>query len=154
MSSESGDVFRVSSCDSEYMRECNNRFIKNCSYPVLEMYVISWNITTRRLHSSSMHTTRLLTVSPSMHCTGGVPGSRGSAWSLGVPALEGRGVGWWWYPSMHWGRPPCEQNSWQTLLKILPCPKLRLWAVNTSSKLIAIKTYFNWWKDTTGIGYF
>ena len=27
-------------------------------------------------------------------------------------------------------RPPCEQNSWHTLVKILPCPKLRLRAVN------------------------
>ena len=26
------------------------------------------------------------------------------------------------YPSMHWGRPlPCGQNSWHTLVKILPC---------------------------------
>ena len=28
------------------------------------------------------------------------------------------------------GTPPRGQNSWHTLLKILPCPKLRLWAVN------------------------
>ena len=49
--------------------------------------------------TSRMRTSRLLTVSPSMHCAGG-----GSA-------LEGvcsrgcllRGMG---YPSMHWGRPP------------------------------------------------
>ena len=26
------------------------------------------------------------------------------------------------YPSMQWGNPPCGQNSWHTLLKILPCP--------------------------------
>ena len=45
---------------------------------------------------------------------GGVPAPR-----RGVPAPGG------WYPSMHWGSPPpCEQNSWHTLLKILPCPKL------------------------------
>ena len=25
-----------------------------------------------------------------------------------------------------WDTPPCEQNSWQTPMKILPCPKLRL----------------------------
>ena len=58
------------------------------------------------------------------------------ACSRGVPApvlweclVRGGGV---WYPSMHWGRtplPPCEQNSWHTLVKILPCPKLRLRAV-------------------------
>ena len=27
--------------------------------------------------------------------------------------------------------PPCGQNDWHTLLKILPCPKLRLRAVKT-----------------------
>ena len=36
-------------------------------------------------------------------------------------------------PSRHtppWSRhPPCEQNSWHTPMKILPCPKLRLRAV-------------------------
>ena len=25
--------------------------------------------------------------------------------------------------------PPCEQNSWHMLMKILPCPKLHLWVV-------------------------
>ena len=44
-----------------------------------------------------MHTARLLTVSASMHCTGGCL----------LPGV--------WYPSMHWGRPPpsCEQNDRQ-----------------------------------------
>ena len=42
-----------------------------------------------RLHSSRMHTARLLTVSPSMHCVGGVcfrgvSGSRGSGLSLAL----------------------------------------------------------------------
>ena len=41
-------------------------------------------------------------------------------------------------PAMHVGIPPLpsprEQNSWQMLLKILPCPKLRLWAVITRNK--------------------
>ena len=75
-----------------------------------------------------MHTARLLTVSPSMHCTGG-------ACSWGVPALAGVvSAPGGWYPSMHWGRPPCEQNSWHTLLKILPCPKLRLRAVKISRR--------------------
>ena len=31
--------------------------------------------------------------------------------------------------------PPCGQNSWHTLLKILPCPKLRLRAVIKHSKI-------------------
>ena len=63
-----------------------------------------------RLHSSRMRTARLLSVSPYMHCAGG-------GLLRGVPA-SGHGG----YPSMQWGRPPCEQNSWHTLLKILPCP--------------------------------
>ena len=78
-----------------------------------------------RLHSSRMHIARLLTVSPSMHCTGGGVCSVGGAWSWGV-CSSGEVV------SQHALRqtpPHCEQNSWHTLLKILPCPKLRLRAV-------------------------
>ena len=52
----------------------------------------------------------------------GVPGP-GSVCSEGV-----------WHPSMHRGRPPCEPNSWHTLLKTLPCPKLRLRAVKSRSR--------------------
>ena len=81
-----------------------------------------------RLHSSRMHTARSLTVSPSMHCAGGVC-SQGGAWSGGC--LVGGGV-----PRLGGGiaacteaDPPCGQNSWHALLKILPCPKLRLRAV-------------------------
>ena len=64
-----------------------------------------------------MHTARLLTVSPSLYCSGG-----GSACSRGVSAPGGWllvGVCWgWWYSSMHWGRPPsCGQNSWHMLPK-------------------------------------
>ena len=89
-----------------------------------------------------MHTARSLAVSPSMHFTGGVcsVGEGGGAWSLGVCSLEGawsqggllRGV-----PCLAGGIPACTEetpscghNSWHTLLKILPCPKLRLRAVN------------------------
>ena len=69
-----------------------------------------------RLHSSRMHTTHLLPVSPSMHCAGrsgpggdGVSGPGGCVWSQGGPASgPGEGVV---YPSMQWGRPPCGQNS-------------------------------------------
>ena len=48
-----------------------------------------------------------------------------------VPGPEG-GLLWgvgreWEYPSVQCGRPPCGQNSWHTLLKILPCPKLHCW---------------------------
>ena len=51
-----------------------------------------------RLHSTRMHSAQLLTVSPSMHCAGGVSAPGGCMF--------------WWggcsggYPSMHWGRPP------------------------------------------------
>ena len=126
------------------------------------------NILQTRLHSSRMHTARMLTVYPSMLCTGGVylvpgvsalggsapvgsapggmcvPGPGGSApggvCSGGVSAPGGvpgpRGVS---VPSggcllLEGGvpaqaLPPCEQNSWHMPMKILPCPKVRLWAV-------------------------
>ena len=32
-------------------------------------------------------------------------------------------------PEMPRAYPPCEQNYWHTLVKILPCPKLCLWVV-------------------------
>ena len=48
-----------------------------------------------------MHTAHLLTVSPSMHSAGGVPG-QGGCLLWGVPG-QGGGV---WYPSMHWGKSP------------------------------------------------
>ena len=38
--------------------------------------------------------------------------------------------------------PPCEQNSWHTLLKILPCPKLHLQAVNITFFLGRLKIFF------------
>ena len=127
-----------------------------------------------RMDSSRMHTTRLLPVSPSMHCSkgvylpgkgegictcpevylpggctcpgrgvylpvvvylprgylprevpvqGGVPShggvpSQGGTCTGGVPVQGGVTCP---------GTPPpptCEQNSWDTLLKILPCPNL------------------------------
>ena len=62
-----------------------------------------------RLHSSRMHTARSLTVSPG-------PG-RGE----GVSQHALRQT-----PSARRPPLPCGQNSWHTLLKILPCPKLCL----------------------------
>ena len=47
-------------------------------------------------------------------------------------------------PAMHAGiPPPCEQNSWHTLVKILPCPKLHLRAVINQSirKIIVFGTF-------------
>ena len=67
-----------------------------------------------RLHSSRMHTARVLTVSPSMLCDGGVsapggdwsrgPGSAGGAWSWGAWS-QGGGI-----PACTEADPPCEQN--------------------------------------------
>ena len=100
-----------------------------------------------RLHSSRMRTARLLTISPSMQCSGGclLQGgdcSQGGAcsqgclllggvcpWGMRCLFLEGVWLLLGGYPSMHWGRAPHVQNSWHTLLKILPCPKLHLRAV-------------------------
>ena len=83
-----------------------------------------------------MRTARLLPVSSSMYCSrggvptwgctcpggGGVPDSGVPAWGCTCPGGGGTCPG----TSPH----PREQNSWHTLLKIIPCPKLRLWAVN------------------------
>ena len=96
----------------------------------------------QELHSSTMHTTCLLTVSPSMLCAGEVslPGgllAGGSALPGGVCLARGglpcQGVGLLargvclargvflaggWYPSMHWGRIPPSWTESQTSVKI------------------------------------
>ena len=80
-----------------------------------------------------MRTASLLPVSPSMHCSGVqlvlgvVPGQGLYLVPGGVPGPRRGGT----CP----GTPP-EQNSWHTLLKILPCPKLRLRAVITGNALV------------------
>ena len=88
-----------------------------------------------------MHTTRELTVSPSMLCARGVPDPVGVCqrgcvpvgitWSWGMVCQRGVCQRRGWYPIMHWGRPPLW-TEWQTGVKILPCPKLRLRAVKTT----------------------
>ena len=60
-------------------------------------------------------------------CSWGEGAWCGGVWSWVCVCVSAPGGG----GGMHWGRPPCEQNSWHTLLKILPCPKLRLRAVTT-----------------------
>ena len=85
------------------------------------------------MHSSRMRIARLLPVSPSLHCIEGVPAPGRCL----LPGVCSRG-GCAWSPwegvvSQHALRqtpPPCEQNSWHMLLKILPCPNF----VNKYSK--------------------
>ena len=52
------------------------------------------------------------------------------------------GVGWGGIPACTEVDPPCEQNSWHTLLKILPCPKLRLRAVINLQLLLELRWPF------------
>ena len=91
-------------------------------------------ILTTRLHSSRMHTARLLLVSPSMHCTG-----RG-VWSWGESVPGGclllGGVCSWGGVCTQWG--VCSQggtevdppvNRMTDRCKNIPCPKLHLQAV-------------------------
>ena len=122
-------------------------------YPLLLVFCEfsnCWNISITRLHSSKMHTARLLTVSPSMHCARGVPGPGRCVCSRGVCSwgvvcsggcLVSGGV-----VSQHALRqtPACEQNSWHTLVKILPCPKLRLRTVinNWAAVFKLFRSYF------------
>ena len=53
-----------------------------------------------------MHTARLLPVSPSMHCAGGIPGP-GGAWFRGVPGPGGGllWAGWVILGDLLWGVP-------------------------------------------------
>ena len=67
------------------------------------------------MHSSKMSTARLLTVSRGIREGGG--SAQGSV-HLSSPHL-----------------PPPGQNSWHTLVKTLPCPKLRLRAVTSNRKV-------------------
>ena len=83
-----------------------------------------------RLHSSRIHTARLLTVSPSMHCAGGLLRG-GCLRSGGCLLLGGGGI-----PACTEAEhPPPVDRILDTLLKILPCPKLRLRAVITNGFL-------------------
>ena len=85
--------------------------------------ILDSNAFVTRMHSSRMRTAHVLAISPSMHCSGGglapggclLPGVSALGWE-GVSAPGGEGgllTGGRGYPSMHWGRPPCEQNDRQ-----------------------------------------
>ena len=122
-------------------------------YQLTKHWQLDWTKKSTRLHSSRMRTARSLTVSPSMLCSGGALSggclvlegcllprgawSQGGAWSRvgasggcllwGVPAPGGGVV------SQHALRqtpPPVDRILDTRFWTILPCPKLRLRAVN------------------------
>ena len=120
-----------------------------------------------------MHTARLLPVSPSMHCSGGVPGPRGvCTWSQGVYLVPGGvpssgGVpglvgcvpapgGVYLVPGAVYlvpGGVPgpgryCPGTSpspvdRHTPVSILPCPKLHLQAVKSLRWMVVMS--YEWW---------
>ena len=100
-----------------------------CGLSGLYRWLVTLTSTTTRLHSSRMHTARVMTISPSMLCGRGVPAPRGRACSWGVPApgriLLGGGCllwclllrGWGGIPAFTEADPPSEQNHtrlWKT----------------------------------------
>ena len=139
-------------------------FISNrCCYCGSYLLKVSFYSETR-LHSSRMRTARSLTVSPSMLCArggclllGGVPAPEGGAGACSGGCLVQGGGAWSGGYACSWGGtcsglcgipacteadplPPCGQNSWHTLLKILPCPKLRLRAIIKNGFICDCKT--------------
>ena len=109
---------------------------------------IEQNYLSTRMHSSRMRTARTLTIGGGVYlprgvclprrctCTGGVPaqgvylpGGSGVPAQGGVPVQGGTCPGRVYLPGGYLPASPHGQNSWHTLLKILPCPKLRLRAV-------------------------
>ena len=47
------------------------------------------------------------------------------------------------------GTPPCGQISWHTLVKILPCPKLRLRAVKIEKYEVSYITFDGWFGNVS-----
>ena len=112
-----------------------------------DMYKYWHNTYYTRLHSSRMHTARLLTVSPSMHCAGGVSALGGCllwgvvcSWGCLLPGYVCLGGG---IPACTEAERPCEQNSWHMLLKILPCPKHRLQPVKIILRPVSAQEFLN-----------
>ena len=67
---------------------------------------------------------------PSASPPGCGPGDLPHARHGGIPSPMGTCKACWGTTcNACWDTTPCEQNSWHTFLKILPCPKLRLRAV-------------------------
>ena len=139
-------VYQENSCTSD-ISNSNRDFVtyfttrRNTSWKFPHISTI-WRflcINATRLHSSRMHTSHLLTVSPSMHCMRGVPGPGGPG-PGGCLVLGG--------VSLHALRqtPPREQNSWHMLLKILPCiiagSNDILWLVHYRSQTKFVKVMF------------
>ena len=89
-----------------------NNIIEQCHLVLPGESMVNKKKSKTRLHSSRMHTTRLLPISPSMHCSRGVPGSGGCLlWGC---LLQGGCLVWGVCSqgiSQHtMGRPPSEQN--------------------------------------------
>ena len=78
--------------------------------------MFSLNSVIKRLHSSRMHTTHVLTVSPSMPCTRGMPGPGGMCLLWGVPAPGGGA----------WSRGACSWGVSKHALRQTPSPVNRM----------------------------
>ena len=87
-----------------------------------------------------MRTTRSLTISPSMVCSGGMPGPGGCLLLGGLPAPGGCLLpgGVVFQHALRQTPPPREQNSWHTPMKILPCPLRLRTVINRCSKSLKI----------------
>ena len=102
---------------------------EHCTRYAISVLRLCAHTVNTRMHSSRMHTARLLPVSPSMHCSGGLPLVPGGVclWSLGgclplvpwgvpasgpggcLPLVPGDGGA---HSSMHWGRhPPVDRMT-------------------------------------------
>ena len=79
------------------------------------------------MSQTRMHSSRMRTAHSSSRDGGSPPGTPPGP---DPPPRAGTPAG----AGTPWTRPPCGQNSSHTLLKILPCPKLRLRAVKIIEK--------------------
>ena len=118
----------------------SGQLISNCCWILsFNLRVVTWrpkNKKKTRLHSSRMHTARLLPVSPSMHW----PGGSGPGGGAGRLPLVRKGVREC-IPACNGADPPYGQNSWHTLLKILPCPNFVVGSNNKKDQSIVDPTF-------------
>ena len=114
---------------------------------------LNMNLFTTRMHSSRMRTARSLTVSHGI-CHACLPPRMLPCHTSPHHTCPRHACS----PTMHaprhmcplphtppyHARPPVEQNSWHTLLKILPCPKLRLRAVMRKIRIMLHADIYKW----------